>query len=119
MFLFPPRLADADLRPLAGNHVIIQCGSSFVVLAHLRRDSVRVQSHARVEQGAQIGEVGNSGNSLVPHLHLEARDGPNPLTARLVPLRLRRCERWTGGAWEEMDDAGLEAGARIRVNADR
>lgn len=115
MFFVRPKVADGDLRPLAGNHVIVRCGSSFVTLAHLRAGTVKVRNGERMERGAPIGEVGNSGNSLVPHLHLEVRDGPNPLATRLVPFRLRRYERWTGEGWEEKREAGLGPGMRVRV----
>ncbi|MCP2192707.1 Peptidase family M23 [Williamsia deligens] len=66
----------------AGNHVVIDTGSERVVLAHLHYGSVRVEQGQHVTAGVVLGEVGNSGNSTEPHLHIHAeRDG--------VPLRLR------------------------------
>lgn len=59
----------------AGNHVVLNCGDFFVVLAHLRADSVRVDRGDRVETGEVLGEAGNSGNSSEPHLHVHAQRG--------------------------------------------
>jgi hypothetical protein len=60
---------------LAGNFVTLACGSHTVLLAHLRRGSVRVAPGQSVEVGAVLGEVGNSGNSTEPHLHIHAVAG--------------------------------------------
>jgi hypothetical protein len=61
----------------AGNHVIIRRngGDIYVGLAHLRQGSVAVRPGDRVEAGQRIGEVGNSGNSSEPHLHIHAKRG--------------------------------------------
>ena len=64
-----------DVDPF-GNHIVIDTGRELVLLAHLRPGSVRVATGDRVAAGQPIGEVGNSGNSTEPHLHLHAeRDG--------------------------------------------
>ncbi len=66
-----------DRDNLAGNHVVIECLGVEVVLAHLRQGSVRVLAGQPVTTRTQIGEVGNSGNTSEPHLHLHAeRGGP-------------------------------------------
>jgi hypothetical protein len=63
-------------QPPYGNHVFIDTGHEIVKLAHLRRGSVLVKPGERVRAGDPIGEVGNSGNSTEPHLHIHAeRDG--------------------------------------------
>ena len=68
LYLFRPKIRDGDIRPLAGNHVMIQSASAVALLAHLRRGSLAVKSGEQVRTGQIIGAVGNSGNSLVPHL---------------------------------------------------
>lgn len=60
---------------LAGNHVVIRCQGVKVLLAHLRRGSVRVRPGETVAPGAPVGEVGNSGNTTQPHLHIHAERG--------------------------------------------
>lgn len=67
--LNPP---TADPGQPAGNHVVLACDGLRVELAHLRQGSVRVQAGQRVSVGTLLGEVGNSGNSSEPHLHIHA-----------------------------------------------
>jgi len=62
--------------PPYGNHVAIDNGTGTVRLAHLRQGSVRVAAGDVVRAGQVLGEVGNSGNSSEPHLHVHAdQDG--------------------------------------------
>ncbi|MFE2068182.1 M23 family metallopeptidase [Streptomyces sp. NPDC059467] len=75
------RLTDQEpgtirLQPTYGNHVWIDTGAEIVKLAHLRPGSVTVTKGDTVRAGQVLGEVGNSGNSSEPHLHIHAeRDG--------------------------------------------
>jgi hypothetical protein len=63
-------------QPLYGNHVWIDTGAEIVKLAHLRPGTVTVTKGDTVHAGQVVGEVGNSGNSTEPHLHIHAeRDG--------------------------------------------
>lgn len=64
---------QTDVTRLEGNHVYIGCGDFAVLLAHLRKNSVLVQGGDRVTQGQKIGEVGNSGQSSEPHLHVHVQ----------------------------------------------
>lgn len=68
--------------PATGNCVLIDTGRERVLLAHLKPGSVQPRVGDRVRAGDPLGEVGNTGNSTEPHLHIHAeRDG--------VGLRLR------------------------------
>lgn len=58
----------------AGNHVVVSCLDLNVELAHLRKGSVVVAAGDRIVAGASVGQVGNSGNSTEPHLHIHAVD---------------------------------------------
>jgi Membrane proteins related to metalloendopeptidases len=79
-------------RGIAGNHVVIAAGADgpFVLVAHLRRGSVRVTPGDAVRQGAPIGACGNSGNSTEPHVHLQATDSTDWATARGIPISFAR-----------------------------
>ncbi|MGE7472291.1 M23 family metallopeptidase [Bosea sp. NPDC003192] len=68
----PPPTADRA-NP-AGNHVVLACGELQIELAHLRKGSVVVEVGRQIAAGAAIGQVGNSGNSTEPHLHIHAVD---------------------------------------------
>ncbi len=74
-----------------GNHVILRCGEAEVVLAHMRHDSVKVAPGDAVATGDPLGEVGNSGASTEPHLHMHAQRpaprGAPPISG--APLALR------------------------------
>lgn len=82
-------VGERDRRNLAGNHVVVECGDVEVVLAHLRQGSVTVATGDTVAVGDRLGEVGNSGNTSEPHLHLHAeRGGPRGviLEGEAVPM---------------------------------
>lgn len=64
-----------DRDHMAGNYAAINCGRFFVIMAHLRQDSVSVSVGDRVAVGDFLGEMGNSGNSSEPHLHVHAQRG--------------------------------------------
>ena len=58
-----------------GNVVVIRHGDEPGVFAthydHLKRNSIRVSRGELVKKGQKIAEVGSSGRSIGPHLHLE------------------------------------------------
>jgi hypothetical protein len=58
-----------------GNYIVIQSKGYRVKLAHLKKGSIKVQEGMRVLPGRPIAQQGNSGMSIEPHLHLEARAG--------------------------------------------
>lgn len=55
-----------------GNHVWIRQDSLFVVLAHLKHRSAFVRTGMRVARGEPLAQVGNTGNTTAPHLHIHA-----------------------------------------------
>lgn len=71
-------IPSEDVPDPAGNHVAIDCAAQrvTVVLAHLRKGSLRVHTGDGIEAGQVIACVGQSGHSSEPHLHIHAvRDG--------------------------------------------
>jgi hypothetical protein len=70
-------LGHLNSRDVAGNHVVLACQSSPPVkvrLAHLIPGSLKVACGEYLQLGAPIGRVGNSGNTSMPHLHMDAVD---------------------------------------------
>lgn len=68
-----------DPSVMAGNHVVLRCDGHEVLLAHLRQGSVSVAAGQRIDGGDRLGEVGNTGATDEPHLHVSvqrATDGP-------------------------------------------
>lgn len=80
-----------DEQVMTGNFVLLQCEQVEVLLAHMRNDSVLPQRDEFVRVGQKIGEVGNSGNSSEPHLHIHAQKpgtAKSPLATDPLPLRI-------------------------------
>ena len=69
---------EANLSLMAGNHVVVRCDGHDVLLAHLRQGSVAVSAGQRVETGVRLGEVGNTGASDEPHLHVSVQRAVDP-----------------------------------------
>ncbi|NNU80124.1 M23 family metallopeptidase [Halovulum dunhuangense] len=75
-----------------GNHVILRCADAEIVLAHMRQGSLRVAPGDAVRVGAALGQVGNSGASTEPHLHIHAQrpaaEGAPPISGEPLALRI-------------------------------
>ncbi|MDH6116789.1 hypothetical protein ABH930_000208 [Kitasatospora sp. GAS204A] len=77
-------------QPAYGNHLILRTAADeevVLILAHLRVGSLLVAEGERVTVGQPLAEVGNSGNTTEPHLHLHA-EARTADTVTPVPLRL-------------------------------
>lgn len=112
----PPRVRDAgDLRPLAGNYVMVEGAEGIGFYAHLRAGSVRVRRGQDVAAGEVLGTVGNSGNSTMPHLHFHLMDAPDPFQADGVKCAFRGYARWTGAAWDAVEQGVPGLLERVRT----
>ena len=66
---------EQNTNDVTGNTVILQTDNDeFLLFAHLKEDSIRVQQGQDIYSGDVIGECGNSGNSTEPHLHLSLQN---------------------------------------------
>lgn len=85
------RRLRAGAAAIAGNHVVIALGEAgpYVLVAHLRRGSVRVRPGEAVSEGDILGACGNSGNSTQPHVHLQVTDSVDWDAARGLPIAFR------------------------------
>jgi hypothetical protein len=54
-----------------GNTVVIRFGNKYLLLGHLKKESIKVKVNDSVESGDLIAEAGNSGFSERPHLHMQ------------------------------------------------
>jgi len=97
----------ADMVNRLGNHVILRCDAAEIVFAHMRQGSVTVAPGDWVATGDRLGEVGNSGASTEPHLHIHAQrpaaeDAPpisgEPLALRIDGRFLVRGDRLNGAS---------------------
>ncbi len=70
-------IGERTWHEMAGNHVILDIGGGhYVLYGHLKQGSVRVHAGDRVRRGQRIGQVGDSGNSDEPHLHIQVQNEP-------------------------------------------
>lgn len=94
-----------------GNSVILNLGDgNYAVYAHLQPGSLRVKKGDRVTRGQVLGLVGNTGNSVEPHLHFHVMDGPLPLASNGLPYEIDAFEvtgKTPGTAgFDEADEKG-------------
>ena len=79
---FPRRSIVESVRAprwIFGNHVVLDAGRGvFVLLAHLRKDSVAVRPGAAIGVGDELARAGNSGNTMLPHVHVQVMDRADP-----------------------------------------
>jgi hypothetical protein len=86
--LIPPA---TDAEHPAGNHVLVECEGVEVVLAHMKQGSLRVEVGDSVTVETVLGQVGNTGNTSEPHLHIHAEQGGEPgviLDGKAVPITI-------------------------------
>lgn len=100
VLVISPLRGGQDLRAMAGNHVILEATGGFVLLAHLRRGSVVPAEGDTVTSGDRLGEIGNSGNSLVPHVHVQTMTSADPFTASVVPWRVTAIDHYLLRIWK-------------------
>jgi hypothetical protein len=73
-------------RTFPGNIVTLKIGEGqYAFYAHLQPGSLRVKVGDRVRKGQLLGKVGNSGNSVGPHLHFQVSNGPELNASDFVP----------------------------------
>jgi hypothetical protein len=87
----PPNSLPAGIDPArtTGNHVIVRIRpDTWALYAHLQPGSIAVAVGDEVVAGQPLGRLGNSGNSLAPHLHFGLLDGADPGNANSVPFVL-------------------------------
>jgi Peptidase family M23 len=64
--------------PSGGNTIVLDIGGGhYVVFAHLQQGSALVRPGQSVTHGQRIAAVGDAGQSLSPHLHVQIQDRPS------------------------------------------
>jgi hypothetical protein len=82
---YPRRsLLDVARQPrwIFGNHLVLDAGHGiYVLLAHLKKGSLTVRPGMDVKEGAPVAQAGNSGNTVLSHVHVQVMNGPDPANA--------------------------------------
>jgi Peptidase family M23 len=92
----------ADREHMAGNHVLLRCKDADVLLGHFKPGSLSVVLGHQVAVGDHLANVGNTGNTGEPHLHIHAQQpgtvseplSGNPLSVRFNGRFLVRNDRY-------------------------
>ena len=72
-----------------GNSVVVDIGGgNYLNYAHMQKGSLRVKVGDKVKMGDVLGLVGNTGNSLAPHLHVQLMDSPLPVASNGLPYTM-------------------------------
>ncbi len=83
------RAVPITMETVAGNHIILDLGHGrYALYAHLQPGSLKVKPGDHVKRGQVLALVGNSGNSIEPHLHFQLTNGNSPLGSEGIPYAL-------------------------------
>lgn len=75
---------------MAGNYIVLGLeDGATVIMGHMKRGSLTVKVGHRVKAGQVLGQLGNSGNTSGPHLHIEMLDS-SPDMALLGTVKFRQ-----------------------------
>jgi hypothetical protein len=102
------------VRRLAGNHIVVRHAEAYAFFAHLSPASIAVRPGAVVQEGDLVGRVGHTGNSTLPHLHVQLMNRADPLEGTGVPLAFTEYERLHRGRWERVERGIPARRERIR-----
>lgn len=89
-----PQLTAQDEKKLgkftpdtvAGNYVVVELTKGlYAFYAHLRPGSLKVKVGEKVAEGQNLAQIGNSGQSKLPHLHFHIVDKPAYFAGNGIP----------------------------------
>lgn len=79
-----------DVDDVKGNYILIKHkNNEYSLIAHILKDSFRVQIGDIVKTGDYIAQVGNSGNTNGPHIHFQIQNEFNFEKAKGIPIYFR------------------------------
>lgn len=100
---------DQDLFP--GHCVVIDhLNGEYSFLVHLKKGSVTVKEGDAVKKGEAIGQVGNSGSSMYPHLHYQLGDKPDYINSSGLPIYFHNYSLISGEKSVEIGRSYISAG---------
>jgi len=101
---YGPENAEAIANRECGNGVVIRHDDGWETqYCHMRRGSVQVQKGDRVETGTVLGQIGLSGKTQFPHLHLSVRRDGQSIDP-FVPNGAQECGPSDQTLWFETPD---------------
>ncbi len=109
----------SDKKHAEGNYLVIDMGDGrYVAMAHLKQGSVEVSVGDNVQRGQPVAEVGNTGNTGLPHLHIQVSNLPklaSPLAGlHTYPILFRDAVVRRGGGEYSYAEADVRRNDRVR-----
>jgi hypothetical protein len=111
-------IGQSDEKQILGNHVIIEIAQGrYVLMAHLKKGSVRVKAGDTVRRGQMVGQCGNSGNTSEPHLHMQVQNVADFASPKIktYPMLFRNVTLIRDGRERRVGAADVRRNDRIRV----
>ena len=107
---------NISLDEADGNSVILDLGEQrYATYAHMQRGSIQVRVGERVKMGRLLGLVGNTGNSVAPHLHFQVTDRSSTLAANGLPYEMRDFQITGRSAGTKAFDEAEEKGTPLAI----
>jgi hypothetical protein len=107
---------NISLDKADGNSVILDLGGEhYAMYAHMQPGSIKVHKGEKVKLGQVIGLVGNTGNSVAPHLHFQVNDRPSSLASNGLPYEIRDFSVTGKTPGTAAFDEAEEKGTRLEV----
>jgi len=111
-----PRNRKNDIDYFLGNYVVLESKTGFFALvAHLRQGSVVVNKGMKVVAGELIAKVGNSGNTIQPHLHFQVMKKNDLCQSTPIPFIFRFSQIGNNGAWDPVNSTLPRNWQKFRV----
>jgi hypothetical protein len=105
-----------DIGYFLGNYVVLVSREGiYALFAHIRQGSVVVHEGENVAAGQLIGQVGNSGNTIQPHLHFQLMQEHDVSRAIPLPFVFESCQIINDGVWESFSSKLPGNYAKFRV----
>jgi Peptidase family M23 len=99
-----------------GNSVILDLGEQrYAMYAHMQPGSIKVRTGENVKLGQVIGLVGNTGNSVAPHLHFQVMDRMSSLASNGLPYEIWNFQITGKTPGTKAFDEAEEKGTRLVV----
>ena len=114
-------VGNIDQIPSVGNAIVLDIGGGrYVALEHLQKGSALMRPGQSVTRGQRIAAVGDTGNSLTPHLHMQIQDRPSLASydpeVRTFPMVFEHTTLTRGGHESTLPTADLRRGDLIRAD---
>ena len=109
--------SNISLDHADGNAIILQLSAGpYALYAHMQPHSIRVHPGQKVQVGDVLGLVGNSGNSIAPHLHFQVMSGPSSLSSNGLPYEIQDFEALGQSGGTDAFDSAEANGTPLEVH---